>query len=114
MKEITLTCPFTGLEFTALESLDGRLVVKHPLTGEDMAIKWNCSIKKYNVPKTYFKHIETCTPEKAAEILEVSRQRIAQIIKAQIIPVHYVAGKALFLMDDVLSYKETRKPGRPW
>lgn len=114
MKELVLTCPFTGQEFTALEYADGRLLVKHPLTGEDIVVNWNCSCQRYYFPKKYLKHVETCNKEQAAEILDVSRQRIAQIVEAQTIPIHMVGGETVFLLSDVLAYKDTRKPGRPW
>lgn len=114
MKEITLTCPFTGLEFTAMECADGKLIVKHALTGEDIPINWNCSINRYNLQKSAFKHIETCTPAQAMEILDVTRQRIDQIIKNEIIPVHIINGNPLFVLSEVMEYKDTRKPGRRW
>ena len=114
MKEVILTCPFTGLDFTALETADGKLIVKHALTGEDIHVNWNCSIARYNIPKNAFKHVETCTPAQAAEILEVSRQRIDQIIKGNIIPVHMVNGSPVFLLQDVYQYRDTRKAGRRW
>ena len=41
MKKITLTCPFTGVEFDALENADGSLIVQHPLTGEHMRVGFN-------------------------------------------------------------------------
>lgn len=114
MKEIKMTCPFTGVEFTALEYADGKIVVKHPLTNELLQVNWNCSIKKYNVPKSFFKHIETITPNETAELLNVSRQRVAQIIKDNVIEAHDVNGSKVFVKDDVIRYRDTRKAGRPW
>ena len=113
MKEITLTCPFTGIEFTALEQADGKLVIIHPLTGEQLAVNWNCTINRYNIPKSYFKHIETMTRDEAQSVLNVSHQRITQIIKDEIIPVHHVNGSPVFVADDVYRYKDTRKVGAP-
>lgn len=113
MKEITLTCPFTGVEFNALEMADGKLIVIHPLSSEQLTVNWNCSIKKYNVPKSYFKHIETMTRDEAQQILNVSHQRITQIIKDEIIPVHYINGVPVFVADDVYRYRDTRKVGAP-
>lgn len=113
MKEIILTCPFTGVEFTALEYADGKLLVIHPLTGEQLTVNWNCSIKKYNVPKEFFQRIDTVTPAQAMEILGVSRQRISQIANDQTIPVHMVNGKPVFVADDVYAYRDNRKVGAP-
>lgn len=113
MKEIKLTCPFTGLEFTALESADGKLIVKHALTGEDITVNWNCSCKRYNIPKAYLRHIETVTQKEAMEILGVSHQRISQIAKEQLIPTRVINGKTIFIADDVYQYRDTRKVGAP-
>ena len=113
MKEITLTCPFTGVEFNALEMADGKLIVIHPLTGEQIQVNWNCTINRYNLQKQYFKHIETLTREQAQKILGVTHQRITQIIKDEIIPVHYVNGQPVFVADDVYRYRDNRKVGAP-
>lgn len=113
MKEIKLSCPFTGVEFTALEYADGRIVVKHPLTDELLTVNWNCSIKRYNMPKEFFEHIPTVTPKEASEILDVSKARISQIIETQTIPTHEICGKTVFILSDVLEYKKNRKVGAP-
>lgn len=113
MKEITLTCPFTGVEFSALEMADGKLIVIHPLTGEQIQVNWNCSINRYNLPKSAFKHIETLSREQAQTVLNVSHQRITQIIKDETIPVHYANGQPVFVASDVYHYRDTRKVGAP-
>ena len=113
MKELILTCPFTGAEFTAHEYPDGKIEFIHPLTGEALFVNWNCSIKKYNVPRMFFEHIETMTPNEAAKELDVTPQRISQIMKDEIIPVRYINNSPVFLAQDVHSYKKTRKVGAP-
>lgn len=113
MKEIKLTCPFTGGEFTALESADGKLLVKHALTGEDIVLNWNCSIQRYNVEKCAFRHYETMLPVEAAKLLGVSMSRISQIMDNQVVPVHVVNGQKVFLREDVVKYKANRVVGRP-
>ena len=113
MKEIILTCPFTGVEFTALEDCSGNVLVKHPLTGRDIKINWNCTIQRYNIPKDSFTHYEIVNAVQAAEILNVSKQRISQIVQEQIIPVHMVNGTPVFLLSDVEKYSQNRTVGRP-
>lgn len=113
MKEIMLTCPFTGVPFKATEYADGRIIFVHPLTHEIFHMNYNASIKKYNVEKRAFKPIEICTQAQAMDILEVSRQRINKIAHDGTIPTYTVNGIAVFLMSDVIKYKEKRKPGRP-
>ena len=114
MKKILLTCPFTGLEFEALETAAGDLIVKHALTGEDVRLNWNPSNNRYYMRKSPFHHIETVTPAEAAEMLEVSKQRISQIVQKQTIPVHMVNGMPVFVKSDVVRYKQTRKVGAPF
>ena len=113
MKEIKLTCPFTGVEFTALEDVNGNVYAKHALTGEDIKVNWNSSIKRYNIQKSAFKYRETVTPMQAAQMLDVSKQRISQIVQEQIIPVHTVNGSPVFLLADVEKYSKNRTVGRP-
>ena len=113
MKEIRLTCPFTGVEFSALEDCSGNIYAKHTITSEDIKLNWNCTIKRYNIPKSAFKHYETVTPVQAAEILGVSKQRISQIVQEQIIPVHMVNESPVFLLVDVKEYSQNRAVGRP-
>lgn len=113
MKEILLTCPFTGCQFTATIDLDDNLYVKHPLTGEINKINYNRSIKKYNVPKSLFKPIETVTLAETAEILGVSRQRASAIGVSGVIAPKVVNGQTVFLLDDVLAYRDNRKVGAP-
>jgi len=114
MKKVMLTCPFTGVDFEALETADGNLIVKHALTGEDVRVNWNGSNNRYYMQKNPFKHIETVTPAEAAEMLEVSKQRISQIVQKQTIPVHMVNGTPVFLKSDVVAYAQTRKVGAPF
>lgn len=113
MKEIILTCPFTGVEFKATEYADGKIVFVHPLTLETIHMNYNASIKKYNIPRIAFRQIETCTQTQAMEILGISRQRINKIANDEIIPIFFINGSKVFLMHDVLEYKKTRKVGRP-
>lgn len=113
MKEVKLTCPFTGIEFTALQDLSGNLYVKHVFTGEDIKINWNSSIKRYNLPKNVFNLVETVNMSQAAKLLNVSKQRISQIADEQVIPCFVVKGQKVFRCDDVVKYKENRAVGRP-
>ena len=114
MKEIKLTCPFTGIEFSALEYSNGTLIVKHPLTGEMQQISYNWNYHTYTVPYSMFQHIETVTLSQAAKILNVSRQRISQIYRDQVIPAKEINGTPVFVKADVERYAHTRKVGAPF
>lgn len=114
MKKILLTCPFTGLEFEALQTAAGDLIVKHALTGEDVRVNWNPSNNRYYMRKSPFNYIETISTSEAAEILNVSKQRISQIVANQTIPVHIINGVTVFVKSDVVEYAQTRKVGAPF
>lgn len=114
MKEKKFTCPFTGAEFTALECADGKVIARHALTGEEIHMNWNSTISRYNIAKQAFKHIETVSFKQAAEILDVTRQRISAIAANGTIRTHTVNGAQVMLLADVLEYKRTRKAGAPF
>ena len=68
---------------------------------------------KVCIPESLFTRIETVAPNDAADILNVSRQRISQLVNDDVIPSHMVNGQPVFIMSDLLNYKENRKAGRP-
>ena len=113
MKEIILTCPFTGCTFNALQDADDNLYFVHPLTGETLRMNYNRNFRWYHLDKRLLKKVETVTLVKAAEILEVSRQRASAIAQTGVIAPKRVNGQTVFILDDVLKYKESRKVGAP-
>lgn len=114
MQELILTCPFTGVEFTALKSADGDLLVIHPLTGEQIKIDYYSSANRYAMPAEVFENIPIATPYDLIDMLQVTRQRVTQIVQNEVIPVHYVNNQPVFLLSDVLEYKKNRKVGAPY
>lgn len=113
MKEITLTCPFTGVEFKALEQNDGTLLVKNPISGNMHVLKCN-EMGKIEISRNWLDHINMVNAKEAAEILEISRQRISAIIQNKTIPSYLIANTPMLKLSDVLKFKETRKCGRPF
>lgn len=113
MKKITLTCPFTGCEFTALQDSDGNLYYQHAITGKTLKLNYNYVTGCYSMSAIFFKHVETVTFSEAAEILGVTRQRANAIALNNVIRPVLVAGKQCFMKDDVLAYAKTRKVGAP-
>lgn len=114
MERVIFTCPFTGVEFQAFkEPHSKRMFFAHALDHEMFGITWDMERDCFIVPAHMFRHIPTCTPAEAAEILDVSRQRISQLVNDDVIPSHIVNGQPVFVMSDVLNYKESRKAGRP-
>lgn len=49
----------------------------------------------------------------AVKILDVSRQRISQLVKDGILDIYNVYGLPFFKITDVENYAKTRKVGRP-
>ena len=113
MHKTTFTCPFTGCDFDATIDKAKNIYVKHPITDEIHLIKFDAYMECYEVPEWLFEFIPTVTPIQAAEILEVTRQRISAIATYDTIPAKTVNGQTVFTLDDVLKYKETRKTGAP-
>ena len=115
MREITLTCPFTGLEFNALELDNGDIQCTNPLTDNTFVVGSN-QYDEYRfvyLPFSEFEHKPIVKAYDAKEILDVSKQRIAQIINSETIPVKRINKEPYFLKADVLEYRENRQVGAP-
>lgn len=113
MKELVLTCPFTGVSFKALLSSDNNIYYINPLTGKQMTAKLETLESTITLAIEDFAYVESVSPKDAQEILDVSKQRISQIVASNIIPVRIVSGSPRFLKEDVLRYKESRSVGAP-
>lgn len=112
MEKVFLTCPFTGASFQAFERED-KLYFARALDHEMYSVTYDKQANCYIIPKELFRHVEIITPGGACEILNVSRARISQLLNDEIIPAHLVNDQPMFILSDVLEYKENRKPGRP-
>ena len=110
MEKVYLTCPFTGVNFQGFKH-NGKIMFNHPLLHEMCSATIDNG--KIIIPANLFAHIETVTPNEAADILCVSRQRISQLINDDVIPSHMVNGQPVFIETELLEYKENRKAGRP-
>ena len=114
MEKMKLTCPFTGIEFQAFrEPKTHKLYFANPLTHEMVSAKWDKVANTYVIPVEMFRFVETVGTSELAEMLDVSRQRVSQIVNDNVIPSHIVNNQPVFILSDVLQYKENKKPGRP-
>lgn len=106
-----LTCPFTGEKFKAVFDNDNTVGMTNPLTGASYNFK--IMGNAITIPLELFNYVETVTMQEAANILEVSKQRISAIAKNETIPTYQIGGKTVFKLSDVLKYKQLKKVGRP-
>lgn len=115
MKEIILTCPFTGLEFKALEDSNGNAIAKNVFTGEDVVMVDTIYDSAYAIDKEQFAHVETVTQAQAADVIGVSRMRVSKLCQTgQLVSVTH-NGKVLITLDSVEAYRDSeRKRGRKW
>lgn len=111
MKLIKLTDPFTGAPLEAVR-MEDHLIFDRPLKAEKLV----CHIveKDYvKLPLKCFEYVELMDGKEAAMELHVSRQRMVQLVEANILKPVYLGKTQYFSRADVLEYKKSRKPGRP-
>lgn len=106
-----LTCPFTGEKFTATFEDDNTVTVSNPLTGA--IYNFHICGNAITVPLELFNYIETIDFNSAAQILNISKQRVSKIAKDNVIPTYKINGRKVFKLSDILRYKEFRKVGKP-
>lgn len=100
-----ITCPFTGLDFEAVEYADGKFVATNAITGEDLHISYNPSIDRYLINRDAFKHVQLMTLSECAEELGVSKA-YASILTSRGDLKSVRPGAALYITrDSVLEFK---------
>lgn len=114
MKQVTITCPFTGVDFEATEFADGSIVARNPLTNQEIRLSYNPMPHAFMLPKNALQHVETVSIVEAANLSNVSVQRISKlcadgVLQARILP----DGSKVILLDELTSYNESKKNGRP-
>lgn len=113
MLKVKYTCPFTGKQFNATEDKHGNVYFTHPLTHETCQMQYDVNTGKLSIDKTCFDEIEICTQRQACEILGLTRQRVNKIAHDNVIPSFEINGALVFIMRDVISYKKSRRVGKP-
>lgn len=110
-----LTCPFTGGEYHAIENDSTHtLMVLHPTQKVIHHYKYDANSDCYLLPRDIImSHDDLINTTEASHILNVTRQRMTQIIKNDVIPHTTIAGHVMFSREDVLSYAQNRKVGAP-
>ena len=113
-KEIILTDPFTGIDFTAVQYDDNSIVAIHPLTGESITMPYDRHTKTFMLPAYVMNHIETLSLSQAAKELQTSLQCVSVACKSGRIPFKKLPnGAKMIVKDDLDYYAEMRKVGRP-
>lgn len=105
MQKVSITCPFTGLEFEAVEYADGRFIATNVITGEDVHISYNPSIDRYLVPKGAFKHEPLMTLGECAELLDVSKPRVTALVNSGKIKAVRPGSSVYVTKNSVLEYR---------
>lgn len=112
MKRIMLTCPFTGIPFEATKFEDGTILAYHPLTGKEMRMQPLHG--EYGIPDNAWKFIRTYTLSECASKLNVTVQRVSNLVAIGTLPARTLPnGDKVVIEDDLKSYMRNRKNGRP-
>lgn len=114
MKKLKLTDPFTGVAFDCIEDTDKSIVATHPLLHVPIKMRYDHETNCYYMPAMYFENIGTCTVKEAAEILDVTTQRVNALVKSGMLQAHELPnGSKVFLTDEVKRYNGSKRVGRP-
>lgn len=104
--------PFTGAPITAIV-LNDQLIFDDPYHKDESIVCHVIDEDYVTIPLKLFQRKELIESKDACMELVVSRQRISQLVEAEILTPIYLGNSQYFLLEDVLDYKKTRKPGRP-
>lgn len=105
MERIVIACPFTGVPFEAIQYADGRIIATNALTGEDMQITYNSSIKRYMLDSTFFHGEKMLTMEECAELLGVSKARVSVLAKQDRLKAVKPSAQMYISLNSALEYK---------
>lgn len=105
MKKVMITCPFTGLDFEAVEYADGKFIATNAITGEDLHISYNPSIDRYLINRDAFKHVELMTLNECADELGVSKAYASILAKRGELKAVRPGAAIYITRESVLSFK---------
>lgn len=111
MRQERFTDPFTGQTFKATVEDDGSISVSNPITHAIYNFKVHGNA--ITIPLELFDYVELMTVGQVADFLEVSHQRVSQLLSIGRIPCTKVGGKRMVRLADAIRYKQLRKIGRP-
>ena len=114
MKKITLTDPFTGIDFTALAFDNGMITAVHPLTGETIAMDYDKDHARFMLPVRSFNQIETVSIKQAADEMGITIQAVSKACASGKLPFKTLPnGAKMILKHDLELYNDTKSVGRP-
>lgn len=107
----TFTDPFTGAPFQAVQMND-HLIVDIPTCPNEKMV---CHITGdyVKIPLKSFEYVPLMSSTDACMELHISRQRLVQLVKSEILHPIYLGNSQYFTTESVLEYKQSRKNGRP-
>lgn len=105
MQHLMITCPFTGLPFEAIQYADGRIVATNALTGEDMQITYNASIKRYMLDSAFFHGEKMLTLQECADLLGISKARVSVLAKQDRLKAVKPSAQMYISLNSALQYK---------
>lgn len=110
MKIKKLTDPFIGAPIEAVQMGDS-LIFDDPIRGGKLV----CDVvdNYIKLPLESFEYTELIPSQEACMELHISRQRLSQLVQAEILHPIYLGNSQYFEVQKVLEYKQNRKPGRP-
>lgn len=104
------TDPFTGAPIETVQ-LNDQLIFDDPVHGGKLV----CDVvdNYIKLPLKSFEFTELIPSQEACMKLHISRQRLSQLVQAEILHPIYLGNSQYFVAQRVLEYKQNRKPGRP-
>lgn len=114
MEKITLTCPLTGNDFTALRMANGSVIATNPITRKEVRMIYDAETNTYSINADDVRYIPLCTYADAVKILGISIQRISKLCKdGTLVAYRLTNNQKRIDKDSVLNYKKNRKVGAP-
>lgn len=104
------TDPFAGIDFTVVAH-DDEIRFMHPITNETVTA--HLDGETLSIPLSAFERVETMNVKETCDTLEISRQRLSQLVANDILIPFYIGDSQHFRTADILEYKQNRKTGRP-
>lgn len=108
MYDNQITDPFTGLTINIKEFANKNILIENPITKETVIAHYDHLANEYKVSADAFAHIETCSLNEAAEMLEVTKMRVSKMCATGILRSANVCGRVIIDKSSVVEYMEKK------